>query len=449
MKFVGEQIMRLTGMRAFAIVCVGQLFSLLGTAMTRFALTIWAYEETGSATALALTAFFSYAPGIILSPFAGALVDRWNRKLVMILSDLGAGISTIVLLLLYASGNLQIWHLYAAGAFAGIFGAFQWPAYSAAISTMLPKSQYARASGMLGVTESLATVIAPTLAVALLVVIGISGVMLIDIITFIFAIAMLLIVTIPQPATSAAGREGKGSLISEASYGFRYIFRRPSLLSLQLMLFFTNLTWTLSSTILAPMLLARTGSSETTLATVQTVGAIGGVAGGLLLSVWGGPKRRVHGVLMSMVLSSVLGQILFGVGQTVLVWMVAAFFTHALMPILNGSNQAIWQAKVAPDVQGRVFAARLMIAQITAPVGMLLAGPLADQVFEPAMQADGSLAPVFGGLVGVGPGAGMALMFVLFGTIRALTGLSGYAFPTVRDAEDLLPDHDASAAVPA
>ena len=441
--------MRLTGMRAFTIVCVGQLFSLLGTAMTQFALTIWAYEITGSATALALAAFFGFAPGIVLSPFAGALVDRWNRKLVMILSDLAAGIATIVLLLLYSTDSLQIWHLYAAGAFAGIFGAFQWPAYSAAISTMLPKSQYARASGMLGVTESLAVVIAPTLAVALLVIIGISGIMLIDIVTFIFAIAMLLIVTIPQPATTDSGRESKGSLINEASYGFRYIFRRPSLLGLQLMLFFTNLTWTLSSTILAPMLLARTGSSETTLATVQSIGAIGGIIGGRLLSVWGGPKRRVHGVLLSMVLSSILGQILFGVGQTLLVWAVAAFFTHALMPILNGSNQAIWQAKVAPDVQGRVFAARRMIAQITAPVGMLLAGPLADSVFEPAMRAGGSLAPLFGGLVGTGPGAGMALMFVVFGAIRALTALSGYAFPVIRDAEELLPDHDAATAVPA
>ena len=441
--------MRLTGMRAFTIVCVGQLFSLLGSAMTQFALTIWAYELTGSATALALVAFFSFAPGIILSPFAGALVDRWNRKLVMMLSDLAAGISTIVLLLLYTSDNLQIWHLYAAGAFAGIFGAFQWPAYSAAISTMLPKSQYARASGMLGLTESFAVVLAPALAVALLVVIGIGGVMLIDVITFVFAVAMLLIITIPPPTVTDAGREGKGSLISEAGYGFRYIFRRPSLLGLQLMLFFTNLTWTLSSTILAPMLLARTGSSETTLATVQSVGAIGGIVGGLLLSVWGGPKRRVHGVLLSMVLSSILGQILFGVGQTIVVWAVAAFFTHTLMPILNGSNQAIWQAKVAPDVQGRVFAARRMIAQITAPIGMLLAGPLADQVFEPAMQVNGSLAPVFGELVGTGPGAGMALMFVLFGVIRALTALSGYAFPAIRNAEELLPDHDAATAVPA
>ncbi|TLZ65220.1 MAG: MFS transporter, partial [Methanobacteriota archaeon] len=142
-------------MRAFTLVCTGQTFSLLGTGMTGFALVIWAYLQTGQVTTLALAAFARFAPTVILSPIAGALVDRWNRKLTMMLSDLAAGVATIVLLLLYLPGALQVWHWYVAGAFQGAFDAFQWPAYSAAISTMIPKSQYGRASGMLSVAQSI------------------------------------------------------------------------------------------------------------------------------------------------------------------------------------------------------------------------------------------------------------------------------------------------------
>ena len=437
-----------TGMRAFMIVWFGQLVSLLGSAMTQFALTIWAYEVTGSATALALVAFFGFGPGIIFSPIAGALVDRWNRKLVMMLSDLGAGVTTIAIFLLYSTGNLQIWHLYIAGIISGIFNTFQWPAYSAAISTMLPKEQYARANGLLGLAESVSGVFAPIFATALLAIIGISGVMAIDIITFTFAVGALLIVHVPQPEKSEAGTEGKGSLLQEAIYGFRYIRRRPSLLGLQLTFFFSNLTAAFGITLTTPMLLARTNSDEVTLATVQSFGALGAVLGGILMSTWGGPKRRVHGVLMGMVLTSFFGMTLMGIGRSIVLWAAAFAVASLTVPILNGSNQAIWQLKVAPDVQGRVFAARRMIAQVAGPVSMLLAGPLADQIFEPAMREGGSLAPIFGGLVGTGPGAGMGLICVIFGTLGVLVGLVGYAFRVVRDAEDLLPDHGAEA-VPA
>ena len=434
---------RPSGMRAFLIVWFGQLVSLLGSAMTQFALTIWAYQITGSATALALVAFFNFGPSILFSPFAGALVDRWNRKLVMMLSDLGAGVATIAVLILYSSGHLQIWHLYVAGAVSGFFNTFQWPAYSAAISVMLPKAQYARANGLLGLAQSASGVFAPIAATALLALIGISGVMLIDIVTFVFAVSTLLAIHVPQPQATASGAEGKGNLWKESLYGFRYIIRRPSLLGLQLTFFVANLTVTMGDVVVNPMILARTDSSESALATVMSIGAIGGVVGGILMGTWGGPKRRVHGVLLGFVGIGLFGSVLMGLGQAVIVWVVAWFVTALLMPILNGSNQAIWQAKVEPDVQGRVFAARRMIAQIAMPVAMLLAGPLADQVFEPAMHAGGSLAPIFGGVFGTGAGSGMALMCVIFGVISMGVGLAGYAFPTIRDAEDLLPDHEA------
>jgi MFS transporter, DHA3 family, macrolide efflux protein len=178
------------------------------------------------------------------------------------------------------------------------------------------------------------------------------------------------------------------------------------------------------------------------LGSVQSIGAVGGVMGGLLLSTWGGPKRRIHGILLGMVSVSILSQMLMGVGQTLIIWGVASFFTQFIIPILNGSNQAIWQSKVAPDVQGRVFSVRRLIAQITGPVATVIAGPLADKVFEPAMADGGILQPVFSGLVGTGPGAGMGVMFVITGLLGVLVGFGGYLFPAIRNVEEILPDHE-------
>ena len=439
---------RLSGMRAFTLVCTGQTFSLLGTGMTGFALVIWAYLQTGQVTTLALAAFARFAPTVILSPIAGALVDRWNRKLTMMLSDLAAGVATIVLLLLYLPGALQVWHWYVAGAFQGAFDAFQWPAYSAAISTMIPKSQYGRASGMLSVAQSISGVFSPIFAAALLGIFqvgaGLSVIMAIDIVTFVIAVSILLAVRIPNPAASETGKKARGTLLSESVYGFRYIAARRSLLGLQLVFFLVNFLFPLGFTVLAPMILSRTGNTYVILGIVNSAAAVGGVAGGLLLSLWGGPKRRVHGVLGGMALAGVLGSLLMGLGREVAVWSIAAFCSSFILPIINGSNQAIWQAKVAPDVQGKVFAARRLIAQVTAPAAIVIAGPLADRVFEPAMATGGSLAGALGWAVGTGPGAGMALMLVVFGALGAVVGIGGYFVRPIRDAETILPDHDAA-----
>ena len=435
---------RPAGMRGFTIVWGGQVVSLLGSGMTWFALTIWAWELSGQATALALVAFFHFGPTILLSPIAGALVDRWDRKLVMMLSDLAAGMMSVLVLLLYATGNLEIWHLYLTGAFAGAFEAFQFPAYSAAVTTMVPKEQYVRANGMLSLAESASGVFAPLAGGILLGIVGVSGVLAIDVVTFMVAIGALLLVRVPQPQTTAAGQEGKGSLWKESLYGFRYIFDRPSLLGLQLVFLASNLTASFAFAVMAPMILAQTGSDQVALGGVQAILGVGGVVGGLLLSVWGGPKRRVHGVLLGMTLSSVLGELVLGLGNGPLVWSIGAFFSSFFIPIINGSNQAIWQAKVAPDVQGRVFSARRLIAQLSWPIATLLAGPLADFLFEPAMAVGGPLASSFGGLVGTGAGAGMSLMFVVTGLMGVVVGLAGYAVPAIRNAEEILPDHDAA-----
>lgn len=434
-----------SGMRAFTIVWLGQVVSLLGTGMTNFALSFWLFEQTGKATTLTLAIFFFIAPSVLLSPIAGALVDRSNRKRIIILSDLAAGIATIGLLYMLTTGNLEIWHVYVANVIAGAFNSLQFPAFGASVTMMIPKQHYARASGMMSLADAASGILAPAFAGALLGLIGLEGIMFIDVITFLAAIGTVAVVAIPQPERTADGMEGTGSLWQESLYGFRYIWRRPSLLGLQLVFFALNFLAMFGIAVMVPMILARTGNSEIALASVQSIGAVGGVAGGLLLSTWGGPKRKVHGVLFGMFLGSLLGELVLGIGRSIPFWAFGAFMSQFFIPIINGSNQAIWQSKVAPDVQGRVFSVRRLIAQITAPVATVIAGPLADNLFEPALQPGGMWSETFGWLVGTGPGAGMALMLVLAGVFGAAVGLGGYLFRAVRDAETILPDHVAAA----
>jgi len=447
-----SQQQRPAGMRAFWIILAGQVISMLGTSMTNFGLQIWAYEKTGQATSLALIGFFFVTPIVILSPTAGAIVDRSNRKLMMMLSDLAAGLTTIVQLVLLATGNLEIWHLYVTAAVAGTFQTFQWPAFSAAITLMVPKEQYGRVSAMRDLADAASGIFAPMLAAALLSIIGLVGIMTIDFISFAFAIGALLFVFIPQPERSGAGQAAKASLWKESLYGFRHILQRPSLLGLQLVFMVGNLFSGLGFTLMTPMILARTGNNELILGGVNSAGAIGGVVGGLAMSAWGGPKRRVLGVIGGWLLFGLLGESLLGLGQAIPVWLVASFAAAFFGPVINASNQAIWQAKVEPDVQGRVFGARRMIAWAISPLARLIAGPLADKVFEPAMQQGGGLAGTFGWMVGTGDGAGMALILVLCGIGIALVAIVGYIVRVVRNAEDILPDYDAipeEAAVPA
>ena len=431
---------RLSGLPAFGAVWAGQLLSLVGTGMTRFALTIWAWQMTGQATALALVGFFSFAPMMLLSPVAGALVDRWNRKLTMILSDLAAGVATIVIFVLYMAGELEIWHLCAAGAFSGAFEAFQFPAYRASITMMIPKKHFARATAMIQLAGFGSTILAPIAAGVLIGPIGIGGILSIDIATFVLAMFALIWVVIPSPTPSVDGAAARGSLWRESLFGFRYIFQRPSLIALQSLLLFLNISGTFGFILLAPMILARTGDNSVILGSVQAAFGIGGVVGGVLFSLWGGPKRLIHGALLGCAATSLLGQMMLGIGRGPVLWWTAAFTTTFFAPMLNGCISGIWQKKVPADIQGKVFSVRRMIAEMGRPAAMLMAGPLADRVLEPAMAEGEALSSVFGPLVGTGPGAGMALLLVFTGVLGGLTALAGYAFPVIREVEDLLPD---------
>lgn len=435
---------KLQGMRAFSLVWVGQLVSLLGTSMTGFALPIWVFGQTERVQELALVGLAFTLPLILLSPVVGAIVDRYDRKLMMMVSDLASGLMTIVIFILISTESLQIWHLYITTAISGAFQSFQWPAYSAAISVMLPKSQYARANGMISLAEAGSGIFAPLLAGALLGIVGLRTILLLDIISFLFAIGSLLIVAIPNPQRTAEGAAGQGSLLRESAYGFQYIFARPSLLGLQLIFLACNFFMTLAFTTFAALVLARTNQNELIFGATQAFGAAGGLAGGLLLSMWGGPRRLVHGVLGGWAVSG-LSLVVVGLGRGLPVWAAGLFLGSLIGAIINGSNQAIWQAKVAPDVQGRVFSVRRLIAWLTNPAAQLAAIPLADRVLGPAMLEGGRLTPLFGPLVGVGPGAGISLIFIFAGAVATLIGLSGYLVPAIRNVESLLPDHEATA----
>lgn len=432
---------RPTGMFAFTIIWLGQIISVLASAMSQFGLTIFMYEKTESATAMGLMGVFYFVPFLLMSPVAGVMVDRHNRKLMMMVSDLGAGLATVLILVFQAMGILQFWHLYVAAVINGIGTTFQWPAYSAAISTMIPKEQLGRANGMMSLIEAGPGVIAPIMAGALLPVIHLTGILLIDVVTFLFAIGALLVVHIPQPERTQEGAQASGGMLKEAAYGFRYIFARPSLLGLQLVFLVGNIFAGMAYTLLPPMILARTDNNSILFGSVQTAGAIAGIIGGVAMSTWGGFKRRVHGVLFGHMLSGI-GMAVIGLAGGLPVWIMGIVGSTIFVPLINGSNQAIWQSKVAPDLQGRVFSSRRLIAWISNPIAPILAGTLADFVLEPAARAGTGLPGALAWLVGTGPGAGMGLIIVFCGLFTVLVGLTGYFVPVIYHAETLLPDHD-------
>ncbi len=434
---------RPTGMTAFTIVWAGQLVSVLASSMTQFALTIWAYQETGSALALGAVNTFFLIPFLLLSPIAGAMVDRYNRKVMMMVSDLTAVLATAGLLVIHATGHLQIWHLYIAAVINGLGNTFQWPAYSAAISTMVPKENYSRANGMMSLVFSLPSVLAPMLAGILLPIIQLTGILTIDVVTFFLAIGALLVVHVPQPAKTVEGQAEQGSLLKEGLYGFKYIFARRSLLGLLIFFICLNITIGMAINLFAPFILTRTDYNSASLGAVESAAAIGAVVGGLLVSAWSGFKRRMNNIFLGEALTGLFMLTLFGLGRSLPVWIIFAALGSITPVYVNGSSQAIWQSKVAPDLQGRVFSARRMIAWITDPITPILAGALADYVTEPGMQAGGLLAKTFGWLVGTEPGSGMALQFFLAGICYMLVVSMVYLFfPVVRNLEDLLPDHD-------
>jgi MFS family permease len=428
----------------FLVIWFGQLLSLLGTKMTRFALLLWVYQQTGQATEMALLGFFSFGAMVIASPFAGYWVDKLDRRRLMLWADFGAGIVTVATLVLVTQGQLAIWHLYIGQVIVGVLDAFHLPAYTASISLLVPKEQYGRVSGMRSLAAALGEVLAPMLAGTAVIWVGIEGVMFFDVISFLFAVISLTFVRIPKPEASET--ESEESFWKQVSFGYRYIFQRKGLIGLLAAMSAINLFAALTYYGVFPaMVLARSGGDSFALGAVEASLGIGGLIGGILMSIWGGPKRKIHGVLAYTGLSFLLGDFLFGIGRSTEVWVVAGIMASAFIPFIVGCNLSIWQAKVPAHLQGRVLNVQYAVRYATIPIGYLCGGLLADHVFEPAMAANGGLAPYLGWLVGTGDGAGMGLMFIFTAVGGILVGFGGYAFASLRNVERDLPDVEQSA----
>ncbi len=432
--------MKLTGTKAFGLLLASQAISLLGSGMTRFALLVWAYQQEGTATALALLGFFITTTYVIASPIAGVFVDRWDRRKVLFYSDLGSGMMTLLMLLLYLGGGLQVWHLYVMEGIAGVLEAFQDPASSAAISVLVPRESYTRSNALAGLARSATRLLAPALAGLLLQTAGLPVVMLSDLGTLILALASLLFLRIPTPPPSQEGKLASGGFLKELAFGFRYIFQRPGLRGTLFIFFLINTFGTLTYyAVHAPMILARTGGSELDLGIVRSVMGIGGIAGGLALVAWSKrPRNRVKTFLISTSLSFALGDLLTALSRDVTGWAVAGFLAEFSIPFIISPYFALWQELVPADVQGRVFSSRNMVQIGAQPLGYLFGGLLADRLFEPALAPGGGLAGLLGPLVGTGPGAGMSAMFLCTALFGALAGVLGMLDSNIRDLEKKL-----------
>ncbi|KAA2252834.1 MFS transporter [Solihabitans fulvus] len=431
---------QLTGMTAFSVLWIGQVLSAVGTRMTNFVLAIWVWRETGQASALAVLTFCAFGATVLCSPFAGLLIDRLSRRLTIMLSDIGSAVTTGILLLLFLSGHVQLWQLVATNTLTGAFLAFQFPAYAATVADLLPKEQYPKANGMLSLVRSLPAIAAPALAGVLLDAFSTSGILLVGVLAYVIAIGTVFLVRLP----SKPDRQGEkvASWWHDWTAGFRYIAHRRGLTGLLALNTMVGLTSAMGFVVLIPMILARTGEDQFQLGIVQSVGAVGGVCGALVLTRVRPPEKKMRFVIGGILAFSVLGQIGIGLGNTLVVWAVAWFFAWLTVPFVEGYSQAIWQLKVPSGVRGRVFAATQLFENLALPVGFAISGPLVDHYLTPQMRPGGSLASTFGPLVGTGPGGGMGLIFLAAGTIGTVCALAAALTRSVRDLETQLPDHD-------
>lgn len=432
------------GMTRFVVIWLGQCISLLGSGLTNFALGVWIFEQTGQATPFALTVLFGSLPRILLAPFAGVVADRFNRRLVMIVADGGDALVTLVALLLLVSGDLAVWHIYLIALCSSLFATFQEPAYTASITMLVPNVHLPRASGLIQLSQAIEALLTPALAGLLFVMVGLRGIMLIDFVTFFAAIGALLLVRIPQPPAEPHTTGQPRSVWRDATFGWHYIRQRHGLFLLLWYFALVNFLMNFASILTVPLVLSF--GSPRTLGMVQTMMGLALLVGSLAISAWGAPRHRVQIVIASVALAAV-GLALTGLRPSLLVVGGGSFVLLLCIPIASAASQALFQTKVAPALQGRVFAIRSMISRSMMPLAFISSGLLADHVFEPLMQSGGALAHTpLGTILGVGPGRGIGLMFVLAGTL--LLGVSGLALtnPRLRRLEDELPDHRTASA---
>ncbi|MBF2029835.1 MAG: MFS transporter [Oscillatoriales cyanobacterium C42_A2020_001] len=420
-------------MRTFTIIWSGQFVSTVGSYMTEFALILWAWQVTGSATALALVAFFSRLLRIPLTLIAGLIVDRYNRKTLMMIANAISMLCTSAIAVLYFTHQLQIWHLYLTAAIQGGASQIQGLAYQTSLTLLVPSQDYLRANSMNSSVHYGSTIFAPALAGVLFPWIGLSGILVIDWFTFGLAIATLLSVHIPQPEQQ--NLVALNAPIQNLRFSLAQVWKQPSL---RLLLGLTTVFWfvhDLGEAIYDPMILARTNGSAQVLASTAIAAGIGGVTGAIAFSVWGGFPSRIRSLLSSF-MGAGFSKTIFGFGQSPGVWIPAQFCSSLNFPLMDSSETAIWMEKIAPAIQGRIFAANAFVMQLTSAIATLIAGPLAERVFEPLFLPGAPLSKVVGAVMGDRASAGLSFLYILCAMTMVLVGIVGFNLPKLRTIEE-------------
>ena len=409
----------------YIVFWLSQSVSQLGSAMTSFALILWAYTQNGSAMTVSLMSFFNYIPYIIVSLFAGTFVDNHSKKKVMLVSDSIAAVCTMAVLVLSVGNGLQIYHIYMVNFVIGFMNAFQGPASAVAVGKIVPKEKLAQVSGMNSFSGNLIAVMSPVLAASLFALGGLKILLFIDLGSFLVAFfVLLLVIAIPENVQEKAEKK---SVFEGCSEGYRYLRDNRGIftiiVTMALLNFFSRLTY---ENILSPMILARSGNSSIALGIVSAVMGIGGIVGGIIVATGKFSKNNVKMIYVSAMLSFLLGDVMMGAGRNVIFWAIAGFAASFPIPFINAGQNVILYQKVPEQIQGRVFAVRNAIQFSTIPIGIILGGFLADYVFEPLMLKDNAFTAVLHTLVGQGAGSGMAVMFLCTGLLGSLFSLFSY-----------------------
>jgi len=396
---------------------------------------VWVFVETGSVTRLAIASLFFTIPQVALAPVAGALVDRWDRRVTMLAADVAAGAATVGVTVLHFGGMLEIWHVYVLVGVGAVANTFQAPAWMASVPLLVPRRHLGRANGMVQASDAVGVIAAPVVAGALLGTVGLGAVLLTDLATFLAAFATLAVVRFPRPVR-VAGESGS-SLWEDVRIGWRYLRDRSGLLWLLIIYAGVNLTMSFTNVLAIPLVVSF--SSESAAGAVFSIAGFGMLLGSVAVSVWGGPKRRMRGILTGLLAG---GSFVVLIGLRPWIPSIAAGFFLVMLSasVVNATSQVVWQTKVSPGVQGRVFALRRTISSGVMPLGIAVAGPLADRVFEPLMAQGGALAGSVGSVLGTGPGRGAGLMIVLSGLGVMTMAVIGWLNPRVRNLETELPD---------
>ncbi|GLZ38041.1 MFS transporter [Actinokineospora sp. NBRC 105648] len=426
--------MRTDGIGRFAAIWAGQLVSIAGSGITGFVLGVWVFQLTGSATRFGLIMLLEAAAAIAVAPVAGMAVDRVDRRAVLVVSDVVAAAATAVLLALVAGGGLRVWHVYPIAAATAMCATFRMVAFTTVLPLLVPERHLGRANG-LAQTLPAVQIAAPLAAGGLLAAVQLRGVVLIDLCTYAVALAITLLIGLPERAIrpDRAGSAGEGAW-AELTGGWRELRRRPGLPHLLLLLGGFHLAAGMAGVLVQPLILTFAGPS--TLGVLMFVGGAGMFAGSAVMTAWGGPTRRITGVQVFLAIGGIALALHSLAPSALLIGVLAPAFLFTL-PVITGSAMSLLQTKVDPSALGRVMAGVRMTAQGGTALGFAAAGPLADLVFEPLLRPGGALAGSVGTVIGVGDGRGIALIFAITGA--ALIALAAWAAtsPVLRAVDDL------------